>query len=105
MIAHLLHLYLLFSLTHQPWVLIVYCDSWATSEMCTYEYAHREHSFESKQEALDWIHENYVYVPGVLHHGEDSFDCRYEYLDAEDSDSYTRMRKIVTCDDPVATYD
>lgn len=101
-----LHLLLAFSLhaslPQKPWVLSYHCDSgWGElmEEACgSTDFADRERSFQSKQEAIDWINANYMFAPSGLRHGATILPCAFNYIDAGSEDLWRSHQKEVDCD-------
>lgn len=102
-----LHLLLAFSLhaaslPQMPWILAYHCDSgWAElmAEACgSNDFADRERSFRSKQEAIDWIHANYAFAPSALRHGSMILPCQFAYIDVASDDAWRAHQKEVDCD-------
>ena len=91
----MLTLILFFLLSHrEPWVLEYHCEG----SFCTDGGHGAEKSFPSRQEAIDWIQGNYIYPPDALRHGDVRMACVVAYLDDDDPDPITRLRKEVHCD-------
>jgi hypothetical protein len=89
---------LLFLLSHrEPWVLEYHCEA-SSEDFCNDGGHGAEKSFPSKQEAIDWIQSNYIYSPEALRHGDVRLACMVTYLDGDDPDPITRLRKEVDCD-------
>jgi hypothetical protein len=70
-------------------------DAWTAAHPADYQ----TRSFRRKQQAIDWIEQNYQYTPVMLWHNGKAIACDKTYLDADDPDPITRDRKAVTCDD------
>ena len=91
-------LFFLFLLSHrEPWVLEYHCEA-SSEDFCSDGGHGAEKSFPSKQEAIDWIQGNYIYWPDTLRHGDVRMACVVTYLDGDDPDPITRLRKEVDCD-------
>ena len=94
----MLAIVLFFLLGHrEPWVLEYHCEG-SSADFCTDGGPGAEKSFPSKQEAIDWIQGNYIYRPEALRHGDVRMACVVTYLDDDDPDPITRLRKEVDCD-------
>ena len=94
----MLAIILFFLLSHrEPWVLEYHCEG-SSGDFCTDGGHGAEKSFPSKQEAIDWIQGNYIYLPEALRHGDVRMACVVTYLDDDDPDPITRLRKEVDCD-------
>ena len=94
----MLALILFFLLSHrEPWVLAYHCER-SSRDFCNDGGHEAEKSFPSKQEAMDWIQGNYIYSPDALRHGDVRMACVVTYLDDDDPDPITRLRKEVDCD-------
>lgn len=101
-----LHLLLAFSLhaspARVPWVLSYHCDSgWGDlmKDACGFEdFADRERSFATKQEAIDWTNANYMFAPVSLRHGATILPCAFNYIDAGSEDLWSSHQKEVDCD-------
>jgi len=81
------------------WVLEYHCDQ----STCSDEYlqtgeSHPVKVFASKQEAIDWIQQNYQYAPGSMWHEGIRLTCAFKYLNEDDPDEFTKRRKSVECD-------
>ena len=81
----------------EPWVLEYHCEG-SSKDFCSVDGHEAEKSFPSKQEAIDWIQGNYIYWPEALRHGNVRMACVVTYLDDNDPDPITRLRKEVDCD-------
>ena len=81
----------------EPWVLEYHCEG-SSEDFCSDGGHGAEKSFPSKQEAIDWIQGNYIYSPDALRHGDVRMACLVTYLDDDDPDPITRLRKEVDCD-------
>ena len=81
----------------EPWVLEYHCEA-SSEDFCSDGGHVAEKSFPTKQEAMDWIQGNYIYWPEALRHGDVRMACVVTYLDDDDPDPITRLRKKVDCD-------
>ena len=91
-------LFFLFLLSHrEPWVLEYHCEG-SSQDFCSDGGRGAEKSFPTKQEAIDWIQGNYIYWPDALRHGDVRMACVVTYLDGDDPDPITRLRKEVDRD-------
>jgi hypothetical protein len=90
------------TLNRTPWILSYHCDSgWSElmEEACGFsDYADRERSFPSKQEAIDWINANYMFAPTSLRHGATVLPCKFNYINAASEDAWPAHQKEVDCD-------
>jgi hypothetical protein len=91
-------LFFLSLLSHRElWVLEYHCEA-SSEEFCSDGGHGAGKIFPSKQEAIDWIQGNYIYWPDTLRHGDVRMACVVTYLDGDDPDPITRLRKEVDCD-------
>lgn len=103
---HLFHLLLAISPqaapAKAPWILAYHCDSgWGelTEDVCgSGDFSDRERSFRTRQEAVDWINENYAFAPSALRHGSTILPCAFNYIDAASDDVWRSHQKEVDCD-------
>lgn len=86
----------------EPWILSYECDSaWGelTEEVCgANPFVLRTEQFETKQQAINWANENYVFAPLTLKHGEEFLRCESNYIDSESIDVFRAHHKEVACE-------
>lgn len=87
---------LFFHVAKPTWILTYHCD--APLDYCDGKWDGKR-AFMSKQGAIDWAESNYQFRPVMLAHGQDRFECNVSYINIEDPDEFTRLRKEVSCDD------
>ena len=91
---------------HPKWVMAYTCDSgWGelADDVCgeaARDYTEHFKTFPSKQEAIDWINENYMFAPTHLRHETVTLECWFSYIDMASEDAFRAHQKEVECDTP-----
>lgn len=87
-----------------PWILSYNCDSaWGerTEEVCGENpFTLRKAEFPSQQQAIDWIEQNYMFIPSTLTHETELLICESAYIDQGSEDVFRAHHKEVECRPP-----